>query len=117
MRHLKNHRRLSRPTDERTALLRSQMNSLFRHNHIKTTVAKAKETSRIAEKMITLAKRGDLAARRLVLKEIHDPELVGHLFGEIAPRYKTREGGYTRIIHAGQRRGDAAEMAVLELTE
>jgi large subunit ribosomal protein L17 len=117
MRHLKNHRRLSRPTDERTALLRSQMNSLFRHNRIKTTVAKAKETSRIAEKMITLAKRGDLAARRLVLKEIHDPELVGHLFSEIAPRYTTREGGYTRIIHAGQRRGDAAEMAVLELTE
>jgi large subunit ribosomal protein L17 len=93
------------------------MNSLFRHNHIKTTVAKAKETSRIAEKMITLAKRGDLAARRLVLKEIHDPELVGHLFSEIAPRYKTREGGYTRITHAGQRRGDAAEMAVLELMD
>lgn len=117
MRHLKNHRRLGRPTDQRTALLRSQMDSLFRHNRIKTTLEKAKETSRMAEKMITLAKRGDLAARRLVLRDVHDPDLVGHLFATIAPRYTTREGGYTRIIHAGLRRGDSAEMAILELTE
>ncbi len=117
MRHLKNHRRLGRATDQRIALLRSQMDSLFRHNRIKTTLEKAKETSRIAEKMITLAKRGDLAARRLVLRDIHDPDLVGHIFTEIAPRYKAREGGYTRIVHAGQRRGDAAQMAILELIE
>ncbi|HEY3398307.1 MAG TPA: 50S ribosomal protein L17 [Armatimonadota bacterium] len=117
MRHLKNHRRLGRATDQRTALLRSQTDSLLRHNRIKTTLQKAKETARFAEKLITLAKRGDLAARRLVLRDVHDPELVGHLFAEIAPRYTTRPGGYTRIIHAGTRRGDAAEMAVLELLD
>lgn len=117
MRHLKNHRKLNRATDQRIALLRSQMNSLFRHNRIKTTLEKAKETARLAEKMITLAKRGDLAARRLVLRDIHDPDLVSHIFAEIAPRYRGREGGYTRIVRAGQRRGDAAQMAILELME
>jgi large subunit ribosomal protein L17 len=117
MRHLHNHRKLNRATDQRIALLRSQMNSLFRHNRIKTTLEKAKETARLAEKMITLAKRGDLAARRLVLRDVHDPALVGHIFGEIAPRYRGREGGYTRIVRAGQRRGDAAQMAILELME
>jgi len=117
MRHRKNYRKLNRATDQRIALLRSLVNSLFRHDQIKTTVQKAKEASRLAERMITLAKRGDLAARRQVLREIHDPDLVGHLFSEIAPRYTGREGGYTRIIRAGQRRGDAAQMAILELAE
>ncbi len=117
MRHLRSHRKLNRATDQRLALLRTQVGSLFRHNRIKTTVEKARETARLAEQMITLAKRGDLAARRQVLRDIQDPELVGHLFGEIAPRYARREGGYTRVIRAGQRRGDAAQMAILELTE
>ena len=117
MRHLKDHRRLGRPTDQRTALLRSLVMGLFRHNHIKTTSEKAKEARRVADKLITLAKRGDLAARREVLKALPDAQLVGYLFEEIAPRFKERPGGYTRITPAGQRRGDAAQMAILELTD
>ena len=117
MTHRHDHRRLDRATDQRMALLRSQVDSLLRHNRIKTTLAKAKETSRLAEHLITLAKRGDLAARRRVLRTVGDVDLVGHLFREIAPRYTRREGGYTRIIQAGQRRGDAAQMAILELME
>ncbi|NLO73203.1 MAG: 50S ribosomal protein L17 [candidate division WS1 bacterium] len=117
MRHRHSHRQLNRATDQRIALLRGLVSSLLRHNRIKTTAEKAKEASRLAERMISLAKRGDLTARRQVLREVHDPELVKHLFGEIAPRYRSREGGYTRVILAGQRRGDAAQMAILELTE
>jgi len=117
MRHLKDHRRLGRPTDQREALLRALVASLFRHNHIKTTLHKAKEARRVADKLITLAKRGDLAARRQVLRTIPDADLVGHLFAEVAPRFSDRPGGYTRIIPAGQRRGDAAQMAILELSE
>jgi large subunit ribosomal protein L17 len=117
MRHLKDHRRLGRPTDQRLALLRSLVMGLFRHNHIKTTLQKAKEARRVADRLITLAKRGDLAARREVLKTLPQPQLVGHLFEEIAPRFKDRPGGYTRIIPAGQRRGDAAQMAILELSD
>lgn len=117
MRHLKDHRRLGRPTDQRDALLRALVSSLFRHNHIKTTLAKAKEARRVADKLITLAKRGDLSARRQVLRTIPDPDLVGHLFAEVAPRFTERPGGYTRIIPAGLRRGDASQMAILELCE
>ncbi len=117
MRHRKNHRKLNRATDQRLALLRSLVAALFRHNRIKTSVQKAKEARRLAERLITLAKRGDLAARRQVLRTITDADLVGYLFEEVAPRYQDREGGYTRIIRAGQRRGDAAEMAILELIE
>ena len=117
MRHLKDHRRLGRPTDQRNALLRSLVAGLFRHNHIKTTLIKAKEARRVADKLITLAKRGDLASRRQVLRTLPDADLVGHLFEEIAPLFSNRPGGYTRIIPAGQRRGDAAAMAILELAE
>jgi len=117
MRHRKNYRKLNRATDQRLALLRSLVASLFTHNRIKTTVQKAKEASRLAEKLITLAKRGDLPARRRVLRSIHDQDLVSYLFEEIAPRYDDRDGGYTRIIRAGRRRGDAAQMAILELSE
>jgi large subunit ribosomal protein L17 len=117
MRHLKDHRRLGRPTDQRLALLRSLVIGLFRHNHIKTTLPKAKEARRLADRLITLAKRGDLAARRQVLKTLPHPQLVGYLFEEVAPRFKDRPGGYTRIVPAGQRRGDAAQMAILELSE
>ena len=115
MRHRKDHRKLGRAADQRLALLRSQVDSLFRHNRIRTTVEKAKETQRLAERLITVAKRGDLAARREVLKQVQDQDLVGHLFEEIAPRYDGREGGYTRVIRAGRRVGDNAEMAIIEL--
>jgi len=117
MRHRKDHKRLGRPTDQRFALLRSQAGSLFRHNHIKTTLAVARETGRFAEKLITLAKQGDLHARRLVLAEINQPDVVAHLFTQIAPRYEDRKGGYTRLTHAGHRRGDGAPMAILELVD
>ena len=117
MRHLKDHRRLGRPTDQRLALLRSLVTGLFKHNHIKTTLEKAKEARRLADRLINLAKRGDLAARRQVLRTLPDPDLVGYLFAEIAQRFSERAGGYTRIIPAGQRRGDSAQMAILELSE
>lgn len=117
MRHLKDHRRLGRPTDQRKALLRSLVSGLIRHNHIKTTLEKAKEARRLADKLITFAKRGDLTARREVLKVIPEPQLVGYLFEEVAKRFESRAGGYTRIIPAGQRRGDAAQMAILELVD
>lgn len=117
MRHLRDHRRLGRPTDQRDALLKALVIGLFRHNHIKTTLHKAKEARRVADKLITLAKRGDLSARRQVLKTIPDADLVGHLFETIGPRFTERPGGYTRIIPAGLRRGDAAQMAILELTD
>ena len=116
MRHRKDHRKLGRPTDQRIAMLRSQVDSLFRHEKIKTTIQKAKETQRMAEKLITTAKRGDLHARRLVLRKIRDKDLVAHLFEEIAPRYADRNGGYTRVIRAGRRTGDNAEMANMFLS-
>ncbi len=119
MRHLRDHRKLNRATDQRLALLRNQVASLFRHNKIVTTLPKAKETRRMAEKLITLARREHnvLSARREVLKYVEDPDLVRHLFDEIAPRYRTRPGGYTRITRAGLRRGDGAQLAVLELMD
>ena len=117
MRHRKDHKRLWRATDQRIALMRSQVDSLFRHSRIRTTLQKAKESQRMAEKLITLARRGDLAARRRVLRKVRDKELVKHLFEEIAPRYADRPGGYTRVIKAGLRSGDAAQMAILELID
>ncbi len=116
MRHRKDHRKLGRPTDQRMAMLRSQVDSLFRHSRVKTTVQKAKETQRMAEKLITIAKRGGLHARRRVLRRICDKDLVAYVFDELVPRYADREGGYTRVIRAGRRNGDNAEMAILELT-
>lgn len=117
MRHQKDHKRLGRPTDQRDALLRGLVSSLFRHNQIKTTLVKAKEARRVADKLITFAKRGDLASRRQVLRTLPDPKLVGYLFEEIAPRFTDRPGGYTRVTPAGLRRGDASQMAILELCE
>ena len=117
MRHRKAGKQLGRPSDQRKALLRGVVDALLRHNRIKTTVVKAKQAAPIAEKIITKAKRGDLAARRQVLRLINDQDLVDYLFTQIAPRYTERPGGYTRIIRAGQRRGDQAEMAILELVE
>ena len=110
-------RKLGRPTDQRMAVLRDVVASLFKHDQIKTTIAKAKEASPLADKIVTQAKKGDLAARREVLKIINDPDLVGHIFDEIAARFTDREGGYTRVIRAGKQRGDGTQMAILELTE
>ena len=108
-------RKLGRTADHRKALLRNQVTSLLRNGKIETTVAKAKETRRMSEKMITLAKRGDLHARRQVLAYIYDEDVVTKLFEEIGPNYAERNGGYTRVLKLGPRRGDAAEMAILEL--
>jgi len=89
--------------------------SLFRHERIKTTTAKAKELRPYAERLITLARRGDLHSRRLARRKIQDREVLGKLFDDIAPRYAERPGGYTRILKLGNRRGDAAEMSLIEL--
>ena len=96
-------------------MLRNLVTSLLREEKIETTVTRAKEARRMAEKMITLGKRGDLHARRQALAYIYDEDVVTKLFEEIAPKYSERNGGYTRIIKMGPRRGDAAEMAILEL--
>ena len=108
-------RKLGRPTAHRNAMLRNQVTSLFKNGRIETTVHKAKETQRMAEKMITLAKRGDLHARRQALAYIYNETVVTKLFEEIAPEYEDRNGGYTRVLKLGPRRGDGAEMAILEL--
>ncbi len=115
MRHRKKGRNLSRSPSHRRALLRNMATSLFRHERITTTAAKAKELRPYAERLITLAKRGDLHARRLVARRIADREVLGKLFDEIGPRYVERPGGYTRILKLGNRRGDAADMALIEL--
>jgi large subunit ribosomal protein L17 len=108
-------RKLGRRTDHRKAMLRNQVTSLLRHGKIETTVTRAKETKRMADKMITLAKRGDLHARRQVLAYIYDEDVVKKLFDEIAPNYADRNGGYTRVLKLGPRRGDGSEMAIIEL--
>ncbi|MEG0773128.1 50S ribosomal protein L17 [Clostridium sp.] len=108
-------RKLGRPTDQRMAMLRNLTTSFLKHGKIETTVTRAKETKRLAEKMITLAKRGDLHARRQVLAFVTEEEVVSNLFENIAPKYAERNGGYTRIMKVGPRRGDGAEVVILEL--
>lgn len=108
-------RKLGRPTDQRKAMLRNLTTSFLRTGRIETTVTRAKETQRMAEKMITLAKRGDLHARRQVLAYVYDETVVKNLFDEIGPKYADRKGGYTRVLKMGPRRGDGAEIALLEL--
>lgn len=108
-------RKLGRPTDHRKAMLRNLVTSLLRSGRIETTVTRAKETKRMADKMITLAKRGDLHARRQAMAYIYDEDVVKMLFDEIGPKYAERNGGYTRVLRVGPRRGDAAELAILEL--
>lgn len=115
MRHRKKGRNLSRSPSHRKALLRNMATSLFRHERITTTTARAKELRPYAERLITLAKRGDLHARRRVARRIADREVLGKLFEDIGPRYSERPGGYTRILKLGSRRGDAADMALIEL--
>jgi large subunit ribosomal protein L17 len=115
MRHRARNRQLSRTSAHRRALLANLATSLFRHGAIVTTVAKAKELRPVAEKLITLARRGDLHARRLVERRIRDKAVSGTLFKEIGPRFAARPGGYTRIIRLGHRAGDGAETARIEL--
>ena len=107
--------KLGRNSSARKALFRSVLVSLFKHERIETT--EAKEISGLAEKLITLAKRDDLSARRQVIAELVDKEVAKKLFDEIAPKYNDRNGGYTRILKLGVRRGDAAPMALLELVK
>lgn len=108
-------RKLGRPTDQRIAMLKNLVTSFLKHGKIVTTVTRAKETQSLAEKMITFAKRGDLHARRQVLSFVKEKQVVKALFDEVASKYQDRNGGYTRIIKIGPRRGDGSEMAVLEL--
>jgi len=115
MRHRKDHRKLSRTASHRRAVLRNLITSLFQYERIETTVAKAKEARRLAERMITFAKRGDLAARRHVARFVTRPDVTHKLFATVAPWYAERQGGYTRIVRIGPRLGDAGETAYLEL--
>ena len=107
--------KLGRRTDHRNAMLRNIVTSLLQHERIETTEPKAKLLKSEVEKMITLAKRGDLHARRQALAFVNDKKVVVKLFEEIAPKYKERQGGYTRIIKKGPRQGDAAQMVLVEL--
>ena len=124
MRHRKAHRKLGRVTEHRIALLRNQATALLQHERIETTVPKAKELRPFVERLITIAKRGikaadpkgrTLSARRLVMRDVHDEDVVTKLFDSLAPRFAERPGGYTRILKLGHRRGDAAEVAQIEL--
>jgi large subunit ribosomal protein L17 len=117
MRHRKDHRKLSRTASHRRALLRNLVTALFQYERIETTVAKAKEARRLAERMITFGKRGDLAARRHVDRFVMKPDVTRKLFDTIAPWYAERKGGYTRILKIGRRLGDAGETAYLELVK
>jgi large subunit ribosomal protein L17 len=123
MRHRVAHRKLGRVTEHRIALLRNQATALLRHEHLTTTVMKAKELRPFVERLITIAKRGTaegangkvLTARRLVMHDLQDRDVVTKLFDTIAPRFQSRPGGYTRLLRLGFRRGDAAEIAQVEL--
>jgi large subunit ribosomal protein L17 len=116
MRHLKAGRKLNRSASHRRALFRNLVTALLERERIRTTDAKAKEIRRLTERMITLGKNGSLAARRRALAFVRSRTVVKRLFDEIAPRFKDRPGGYTRIIKIGVRRGDAAPVSVIELT-
>ena len=115
MRHGKAGRRLGRTTSHRQAMMRNMVTSLLEHERIVTTAPKAKELRKLADQMITLAKRGDLHARRQALSVIRDKNVVAKLFSQLRDEYMDRNGGYTRIIHTGNRAGDAAPMAIIEL--
>lgn len=115
MRHRRSGNKLGRTASHRKATLSNLAMALIEHKRIKTTLAKAKETRKVVERSITFAKKDTLAARREVLKKIRDKTIVRILFNEIAPQYSDRNGGYTRIIKLGQRSGDGASLAYLEL--
>jgi large subunit ribosomal protein L17 len=117
MRHLKKFRKLQRKASHRKSLLNNLATELFRYGKITTTLAKTKELRRLADKLITLAKRGDLSARRQAIRYIKDKEVSRKLFDIIGPRFQERKGGYTRIIKTKRRIGDGAQLAVIELVE
>ena len=117
MRHNVSGRKLNRTPAHRKALYRNLVTALFKHERIQTTVPKAKEARIVAEKLITFAKRGDLHARRMAARKVFEPAVLQKLFEEIGPRYAERPGGYTRIMRLGPRKGDNAELAILELVD
>jgi len=117
MRHRKSGRQLNRNSSHRKAMFSNMTNSLLDHEIIKTTLPKAKELRRVAEPLITLAKEDSVANRRSAFASLRDKKMVGKLFNELAPRYKERPGGYTRIMKCGFRSGDAAPMAYIELVD
>ncbi len=117
MKHRVAGRRLDRTTEHRTAMFKNMVTSLLRHERIVTTTPKAKELRRIADRIITLGKRGTPHARRQAHRSVRDVEVLDKLFGPIAQRFQTRPGGYTRLTRVARRVGDAAEMALVELTE
>jgi large subunit ribosomal protein L17 len=117
MQHRKLGRRFSRDSGHRQAMLSNLAASLVRHEQIVTTLAKAKDLKRVMDKYITLAKRGDLNSRRLAAARMRDEAMVKKLFETLGPRYKSRSGGYTRVLKAGYRHGDSAPVAVIELVE
>ena len=117
MRHGKKIAKLGRTAPHRKAMLSNMMASLFINERVTTTQARAKELKRTAERVLTCAKQGDLHARRRVLRVIADKQVVAKLFDELGPRYKSRNGGYTRLIKLGPRRGDGALMSIVELVD
>lgn len=117
MRHQNKGRKLSRNGAHRSALLKNLVTSLFKHESIETTSAKAKELRGVAERLISTAKKSDLHARRLVNQTVRDKDVLKKLFDQIAPRFLTRAGGYTRVLNSGFRRGDNAPMSIIQLTD
>lgn len=115
MRHLNKGRKLNRTSSHRKAMFANMATSLFEHERISTTDAKAKELRGVAEGLVQLAKRGDLHARRQAYQTIRDQKVLKKLFDQIAPRYQNRQGGYTRIMKNGTRKGDAAPVSIIEL--
>lgn len=117
MRHREKGRKLGRKKSHRNLMLRNLVASLFDKESVKTTEARAKEARRLAERIVTWGKKGDLHSRRLALRYIHDAGLIKKVFETVAPRFEGRNGGYTRIVKLANRRGDAAKIVILELTE
>ena len=117
MRHGKAYRKLGRTTSHRTAMFANMSASLIKHEQIVTTLPKAKELRPFVEKLVTLAKKGDLHARRLAISKVRDVDQVGKLFATLGPRYKDRNGGYIRVLKAGYRYGDNAPLAVIEFVD
>jgi len=117
MRHKVGHRKLQRPTAHRMAMLRNMVTSLLEHERITTTVPKAKEARKMAEKVITLGKKGGVHNVRLAQRVVRNRDVLQKVFGELKDRYSKRAGGYTRLMRAGFRRGDAADIAILELVD
>ena len=117
MRHRNSGRKLNRTSEHRKAMFANMAAALIKHEQIVTTLPKAKDLRRVTERLITLAKRGDLHARRLAASRLRDEKMVAKLFETIGPRYKDRQGGYTRVLKAGFRYGDSAPVAVIELVD